>query len=92
MQSGDSGHWGADDKMQDMIFRGPVPDPLGQTAGSRAGALSIMIGVTARRSVEQQRPIAVEELVKIRELRFADSHCRMWTLNPGKIPFIRKIN
>ena len=59
------GHWGADDKMQDMIFRGPIADPLGQTAGSRAGALSIMIGVTARRSIEQQRPIAVEELVKI---------------------------
>ncbi|MCE5249375.1 Gfo/Idh/MocA family oxidoreductase [bacterium] len=59
------GHWGADEKMQDMIFRGPIPDPLHQTAGSRAGALSIMIGVTARRSIEQQRPIAVEELVKI---------------------------
>ena len=64
-QSGDGGHWGADDKMQDMIFRGPIPDPLGQTAGSRAGALSIMIGVTARRSIEQQRPIAIEELLKI---------------------------
>ena len=62
---GGSGHWGADDKMQDMIFRGPVDDPLKQTAGSRAGALSIMIGVTARRSIEQQRPIAIEELVKI---------------------------
>ncbi len=51
--------------MQDMIFKGPMPDPLGQTAGSRAGALSIMIGVAARRSIEQQRPFMIEELVKI---------------------------
>lgn len=59
------GHWGADGKMQDMIFRGPIPDPLGQTAGSRAGALSVMIGVAARRSIEQQSPIVIEDLVKI---------------------------
>jgi len=59
------GHWGADQKMQDMIFRGPIPDPLGQTAGTRAGALSIMIGVASRRSIEQQKPMFIEELVKI---------------------------
>ena len=64
-RGGGGGHWGADDKMQDMMFRGPIPDPLGQTAGSRAGALSIMIGVCARRSIERERPIVVEELVKI---------------------------
>jgi len=62
---GGPGHWGADDKMQDMIFRGPIADPLGQTAGSRAGALSIMIGVAARRSIEQEQPMFIEELVKI---------------------------
>jgi len=62
---GGGGHWGADTKMQDMIFKGPVPDPLGQSAGSRAGALSILIGVAARRSIEQQRKIFIEELVKI---------------------------
>ena len=59
------GHGGADPKLQDMIFRGPVPDPLKQAAGTRDGALSIMIGITARRSIEQQRPIMIEELVKI---------------------------
>ena len=61
---GGSGHWGGDAKMQDMIFRG-APDELGQTAGSRAGAMSILIGITARRSIEQERPIPVEELVKM---------------------------
>ncbi|MFC1551109.1 Gfo/Idh/MocA family protein [Candidatus Latescibacterota bacterium] len=65
IRGGGAGHWGGDQKMQDMIFRGPVPDPLGQTAGTRAGALSIMIGIAARRSIEQQRPFMIEDLVKI---------------------------
>lgn len=63
--SGGSGHWGSDRRMQDMIFRGPVPDPLGQSAGSRQGALSILIGIAGRRSIEQKRPFKIEELVKI---------------------------
>lgn len=65
IESGGGGHWGADEKMQNMMFRGPMPDPLGQTAGSRQGAMSVLIGVAARRSIEQQRPIFIEELVKI---------------------------
>jgi predicted dehydrogenase len=65
IRGGGSGHWGGDQKMQDMIFRGPIPDPLAQTAGTRAGALSILIGVAARRSIEQQRTVMIEELVKI---------------------------
>jgi predicted dehydrogenase len=65
LQSGGEGHWGSDAKMQDMIFRGPLPDPLGQAAGSRNGALSILIGIGARRSIEQQRPVKIEELVKM---------------------------
>jgi predicted dehydrogenase len=62
-QGGD-GHWGADDKMQDMIFQN-APDPLGQSAGTRAGAMSILIGIAARHSIEQNRKITIDELVKI---------------------------
>ena len=58
------GHGGADPKLQDRIFRN-APDPLKQAAGTRDGALSILIGIAARRSIEQQRPIKIEELVKI---------------------------
>ncbi len=64
-RSGTGGHGGADPKLQDRIFRGPVPDRLNQAAGTRDGALSILIGIAARRSIEQQRPIMIEELVKI---------------------------
>jgi len=61
---GGGGHWGADDKMQDMIFRG-APDPMGQNAGTRAGAMSILIGIGARHSIEQNRKVTIDEMVKI---------------------------
>ncbi len=59
------GHWGADQVMQDHIFGLRKEDPLKQRAGSRDGALSALIGIAARRSIEQKRPIKVEELIKI---------------------------
>ncbi len=65
LQSGGEGHWGADQVMQDQIFRQSRPDPLGRSAGSRDGALSAMVGIAARRSIEQSRPVKIEELVKI---------------------------
>ena len=65
LASGGGGHWGADQVMQDRILREPGPDPLGQAAGSRDGALSILIGIAARRSIEQERPFKIEELVKM---------------------------
>jgi len=66
LESGQGGsHWGADQIMQDRIFRNPGDDLLEQGAGSRDGVLSILIGVAARRSIEQEQPFAIEELVKI---------------------------
>jgi predicted dehydrogenase len=63
--AGTGGHWGSDTKMQDMIFRGPRPDPLHQAATPREAALACLVGIAARRSIEQQRPIFIEELVQI---------------------------
>jgi predicted dehydrogenase len=65
LKSGGGGHWGADQVMQDQIFRDSKPDPLGRRAGSREGALSALIGIAARHSIEQGRPIKIDELVKI---------------------------
>ncbi|MGB7297254.1 MAG: Gfo/Idh/MocA family oxidoreductase [Candidatus Aminicenantales bacterium] len=63
LKSGGGGHWGADQVMQDQIFRDPKPDPLGRKAGSREGALSALIGIAARHSIEQRRPAKIDELV-----------------------------
>jgi predicted dehydrogenase len=65
VKSGGSSHWGADGIMQDRIFRGSESDPLGQAASLRDGILSILIGIAARRSIEQGRPFKIEELIKI---------------------------
>jgi len=59
------GHWGADTKMLDMIFRGPKPDPLNQVATPRQAALASLVGIAARHSIENRRPIAVHELAKL---------------------------
>jgi predicted dehydrogenase len=63
--SGGEGHWGADQVMQDRIFRSPGEDLLGQGAGSRDGAMSILIGIAARRSIERRRPFKIDELVSL---------------------------
>ena len=65
ISAGGGGHWGADGIMQDQIFRDVPPDPLARRAGSRQGALSILIGIAARRSIEQDRPFKIDELVKL---------------------------
>jgi predicted dehydrogenase len=65
LSSGGEGHFGADQVMQQLMFRKKEPDPLGRPAGSRDGALSALIGIAARHSIEQKRPVKIDELVKI---------------------------
>lgn len=65
IKAGAAGHFGADEIMQRQIFRKKDPDPLGHPAGSREGALSALVGIAARHSIEQRRPIKLDELVKI---------------------------
>jgi predicted dehydrogenase len=65
MKVGLGGHFGADPKLKDMIFKPDTPDPLKQRAGSRAGAMSLLTGVAAMRSIEQHKPIKVADLIKL---------------------------
>lgn len=51
--------------MQDRIFREAESDPFDHGASTRDGILSILIGIAARRSIEQGRAFKVQELVKI---------------------------
>ncbi len=60
------GHGGGDSRLQDKIFRDPaMADPLKHAAGTRDGAMSCLIGVAARKSIEEQRPVQIEELTDI---------------------------
>ena len=60
------GHGGGDQGLQDRLFRNPeAPDPYNHTAGVRDGAMSILVGVAVRKSIESGRPIRIEELTTL---------------------------
>jgi len=61
------GHGGGDQLLQDRIFVNPdLPDPLRHAAGSRDGVMSIMIGIAARKSIDENRPVRIEELTSLK--------------------------
>jgi predicted dehydrogenase len=66
VEAAKGGHGGGDSRLQDKIFRDPnMADPYKHSAGTRDGAMSCLIGVAARKSIEQQRPVRIEELTDI---------------------------
>jgi predicted dehydrogenase len=65
LKVGGGGHFGADPKLKRMIFNPDQPDPLKQRAGSRAGAMSLLTGVAAMRSIEQRKPMKIAEMIKL---------------------------
>ena len=60
---GQGGHYGGDPRLRSMLFEPGTPDPLKQRAGSRAGAMSLLTGVAADRSIQRRRPVTIAELV-----------------------------
>jgi predicted dehydrogenase len=60
---GEGGHYGGDPLLRAMLFDPQRPDPLGQRAGSRAGAMSILTGVAADRSILRGGPVTIASLL-----------------------------
>ena len=57
------GHGGGDDRMRDLIFRGTdAPDHM-RLPDSRAGALSCLTGIAARKSIDERRTVRIAELL-----------------------------
>jgi predicted dehydrogenase len=65
---GQGGHYGGDPRLRAMLFEPGQADPLGQRAGSRAGALSILTGVAADRSIQRGAPVRIADLLSPDEL------------------------
>ena len=63
VQHVEGGHGGGDRRLKDHLFIPGSPDPLGHAAGSRAGAMSILVGVAANKSIEERRIVTIEELL-----------------------------
>jgi len=61
------GHGGGDKRLHDKIFRNPdMADPYKHSAGTRDGAMSVLIGVAARKSIETGKPIRIESLTDLK--------------------------
>jgi predicted dehydrogenase len=61
-----SGHGGGDKRLHDKIFVRPeVPDEFDRSAGVRDGAMSILIGIAARKSIQEQKAIAIADLTEL---------------------------
>jgi hypothetical protein len=59
------GHGGGDVRIRDLIFRhADAPEHL-RLPGSRAGAMSCLTGIAARKSVDEKRPIKINDLVRL---------------------------
>lgn len=59
------GHGGGDQRMHHRIFKDRSDNPYNVLAGTREGAMSLLIGVAARKSIEQQRPVKITELTDL---------------------------
>lgn len=60
------GHGGGDKRLHDKIFKNPQQkDPFDRAAGVRDGAMSILIGVAARKSIESGNPVRIAELTDL---------------------------
>ncbi len=56
-------HGGGDTLLQDRLFGPPQPDPLGLVADARAGALSLLIGLAANKSIATGQPVRTADLL-----------------------------
>lgn len=60
-----AGHGGGDVLLRNQLFIPGTPDPLKQTAGSRDGALACLVGIAARKSIENKEPVRIADLTSI---------------------------
>jgi predicted dehydrogenase len=59
------GHGGGDDRLRDLIFRSvTVPDHL-RLPDSRAGAMSCLTGIAARKSADEGRVVKIADLIRV---------------------------
>lgn len=58
------GHGGGDPALLNDIFGVPAPDPLNRAASHIDGAMSILTGVAANKSIATGMPVNVDDLVK----------------------------
>jgi hypothetical protein len=58
-------HGGGDDRLRDLIFRNADMPEYMRLPDSRAGALSCLTGIAARKSMDAGTPVKIADLVKL---------------------------
>jgi predicted dehydrogenase len=62
------GHGGGDVRMQRRMFVNTNDNPHHVMAGTREGAMSVLIGVAARKSIVLKRPVKISELTDLKPM------------------------
>lgn len=57
----EGGHGGGDQRLHELVFRKPEAPAYLRLPDSRAGAMSCLTGIAARKSVEERRPVRIAE-------------------------------
>ncbi|MNP54218.1 putative oxidoreductase YteT precursor [compost metagenome] len=65
IEEGVGGHGGGDPVMLRDIFERPLEDRFNRAASHVDGALSIMTGIAANRSIATGLPVKVDQLIKL---------------------------
>ena len=69
IQRGEGGHGGGDTRLRDLIFRNAEAPAHMRLPDSRAGAMSCLTGIAARKSIDERRAVRIADLVKFPAVR-----------------------
>ncbi|MBF9221951.1 Gfo/Idh/MocA family protein [Hymenobacter ruricola] len=61
----EEGHGGGDVRLRKQIFQ-PGADPYRQSAGTRDGAMSCLVGIAARHSIDTGKPVKIGDLTTLK--------------------------
>lgn len=65
INNAEGGHGGGDSRLRKQVFMGGE-DTWRQAAGSRDGAMSCLIGIAARNSIDSGKPVKIEDLTTLK--------------------------
>jgi predicted dehydrogenase len=63
--TGEGGHGGGDPVLHDSLFGDPGPDRFRREANHIEGAMSILTGVAANKSIASGLPVSIDDLIRI---------------------------
>ena len=65
MPNNEAGHGGGDARLRKQIFNPDGKDPYRQAANSRDGSFAVLIGIAARNSIDNGKPVKIGDLTTL---------------------------